>query len=131
MKIDKKNSLKQDKTVILSLFIAKFSYFYLKFLIMKKSFALFFIFILSLFYSQNFISYVNPLVGTKNMGHTFPGAAAPFGMYNYHQKPIRFLMQKTENTILKLINIVLVINTKTKQFSGFLIPILAVLGILI
>ena len=47
---------------------------------MKKSFALFFIFILSLFYSQNLISYVNPLVGTKNMGHTFPGAAAPFGM---------------------------------------------------
>lgn len=26
------------------------------------------------------ISYVNPFVGTKNMGHTFPGAAAPFGM---------------------------------------------------
>ena len=47
---------------------------------MKKSFALFFIFILSLFYSQNLISYVNPLVGTKNMGHTVQGAAAPFGM---------------------------------------------------
>lgn len=26
------------------------------------------------------IDYVNPLIGTKNMGHTFPGAAAPFGM---------------------------------------------------
>ncbi|QKX07647.1 glycoside hydrolase family 92 protein [Aquimarina sp. TRL1] len=24
--------------------------------------------------------YVNPLIGTKNMGHTFPGATAPFGM---------------------------------------------------
>jgi predicted alpha-1,2-mannosidase len=26
------------------------------------------------------IQYVNPFIGTKNMGHTFPGAAAPFGM---------------------------------------------------
>lgn len=25
-------------------------------------------------------SYVNPFIGTQNMGHTFPGAAAPFGM---------------------------------------------------
>lgn len=30
--------------------------------------------------SQNLTSYVNPFVGTKNMGHTFPGATAPFGM---------------------------------------------------
>ncbi|WP_082422589.1 GH92 family glycosyl hydrolase [Aquimarina longa] len=30
--------------------------------------------------SQNFIQYVNPFVGTKNMGHTFPGATTPFGM---------------------------------------------------
>ncbi|HAN18502.1 MAG: sugar hydrolase [Bacteroidetes bacterium GWC2_33_15] len=29
---------------------------------------------------QNFIQYVNPFVGTKNMGHTFPGATVPFGM---------------------------------------------------
>jgi len=28
----------------------------------------------------NLIEYVNPLIGTKNMGHTFPGATAPFGM---------------------------------------------------
>ena len=26
------------------------------------------------------IKFVNPLIGTKNMGHTFPGATAPFGM---------------------------------------------------
>ncbi len=26
------------------------------------------------------IQFVNPFIGTKNMGHTFPGAAAPFGM---------------------------------------------------
>ena len=28
----------------------------------------------------NLISNVNPFIGTKNMGHTFPGATAPFGM---------------------------------------------------
>lgn len=28
----------------------------------------------------NLIQYVNPMVGTKNMGHTFPGATTPFGM---------------------------------------------------
>ena len=25
-------------------------------------------------------SYVNPLIGTEGMGHTFPGACAPFGI---------------------------------------------------
>lgn len=30
--------------------------------------------------AQNLTTYVNPFVGTKNMGHTFPGATAPFGM---------------------------------------------------
>jgi len=29
---------------------------------------------------DSFIQYVNPMVGTKNMGHTFPGATSPFGM---------------------------------------------------
>lgn len=30
--------------------------------------------------TENLIQYVNPFIGTKNMGHTFPGATAPFGM---------------------------------------------------
>jgi len=30
--------------------------------------------------SQNLIEYVNPFIGTQKMGHTFPGATAPFGM---------------------------------------------------
>ena len=30
--------------------------------------------------SANYIECVNPMVGTKNMGHTFPGATTPFGM---------------------------------------------------
>ncbi|MGQ1891609.1 GH92 family glycosyl hydrolase [Thermophagus sp. OGC60D27] len=29
---------------------------------------------------QDLVSYVNPLIGTHKMGHTFPGACAPFGM---------------------------------------------------
>jgi len=29
--------------------------------------------------SDNFIQYVNPLIGTQKMGHTYPGATVPFG----------------------------------------------------
>jgi predicted alpha-1,2-mannosidase len=29
---------------------------------------------------QSLTQFVNPFIGTKNMGHTFPGATAPFGM---------------------------------------------------
>ena len=30
--------------------------------------------------AQNVTSFVNPLIGTEGMGHTFPGACAPFGI---------------------------------------------------
>jgi predicted alpha-1,2-mannosidase len=30
--------------------------------------------------NHNYIQFVNPFIGTKNMGHTFPGATVPFGM---------------------------------------------------
>ena len=29
--------------------------------------------------NSNLIPFVNPLIGTKNAGHTFPGATVPFG----------------------------------------------------
>ena len=29
--------------------------------------------------SRNYVQYVNPLIGTQKMGHTFPGATVPFG----------------------------------------------------
>lgn len=29
--------------------------------------------------AQNYIQYVNPLIGTEKMGHTYPGATVPFG----------------------------------------------------
>lgn len=35
---------------------------------------------MNLFPAQKRTSYVNPFGGTKNMGHTFPGATTPFGM---------------------------------------------------
>jgi len=30
--------------------------------------------------TDNFIKYVNPIIGTAKMGHTYPGATVPFGM---------------------------------------------------
>ena len=30
--------------------------------------------------SLDFTQYANPFIGTGKMGHTFPGATAPFGM---------------------------------------------------
>ncbi|HQX57102.1 MAG TPA: GH92 family glycosyl hydrolase, partial [Pyrinomonadaceae bacterium] len=29
--------------------------------------------------SENYVRYVNPLIGTQKMGHTYPGATVPFG----------------------------------------------------
>jgi len=29
--------------------------------------------------TENYIQYVNPLIGTRKMGHTYPGATVPFG----------------------------------------------------
>jgi predicted alpha-1,2-mannosidase len=49
---------------------------------MKKIFILLFTFHVLLFSQSNKTpyDYVNPFIGTKNMGHTFPGATTPFGM---------------------------------------------------
>jgi predicted alpha-1,2-mannosidase len=30
--------------------------------------------------TENLVQYVNPIIGTQRMGHTFPGATVPFGM---------------------------------------------------
>jgi predicted alpha-1,2-mannosidase len=48
---------------------------------MKKRFLLLWVSPLSLLAQQkNAAQYVNPLIGTQRMGHTFPGATVPFGM---------------------------------------------------
>jgi predicted alpha-1,2-mannosidase len=48
----------------------------------KIFFNLFFVFIsfISMQAQTRLIDYVNPMIGTKSMGHTFPGACAPFGI---------------------------------------------------
>lgn len=50
---------------------------------MKKLFVLFVLLIFHLDSlaqkTENFVQYVNPLIGTQKMGHTFPGATVPFG----------------------------------------------------
>jgi predicted alpha-1,2-mannosidase len=38
------------------------------------------VFVDSLFSQQNLLPFVNPLIGTQRMGHTYPGATVPFGM---------------------------------------------------
>ncbi len=38
------------------------------------------VFVLSIFSQQNLLPFVNPLIGTQRMGHTYPGATVPFGM---------------------------------------------------
>lgn len=52
---------------------------------MKKTIIFLFLILSMNIYAQNKntekpINYVNPLVGTKNMGHTYPGVTVPFGM---------------------------------------------------
>jgi putative alpha-1,2-mannosidase len=29
---------------------------------------------------KDLVQYVNPMIGTRDMGHTYPGATVPFGM---------------------------------------------------
>ncbi|MDP2036031.1 MAG: hypothetical protein Q8L04_01510, partial [Ignavibacteria bacterium] len=49
---------------------------------MKKPFLLLVLFLSTTIYSQKKTpyDYVNPFIGTDDMGHTFPGAVVPFGL---------------------------------------------------
>jgi predicted alpha-1,2-mannosidase len=47
---------------------------------MRKSFLFWLVFPVSVYAQKDFARYVNPLIGTQRMGHTFPGATVPFGM---------------------------------------------------
>src|SRR5216110_3321795 len=50
---------------------------------MKKTLVLFVVLLLQITAPaqkmENLVQYVNPLIGTQRMGHTFPGATVPFG----------------------------------------------------
>ena len=48
---------------------------------MKTNFITAFLTLVTLLgYAQSPASYVNPIIGTNEMGHTYPGATVPFGM---------------------------------------------------
>jgi predicted alpha-1,2-mannosidase len=54
-----------------------------KLLLMKKERSTIFVLFIILFLSlkaQEPVAYVNPMIGTNGMGHTFPGACSPFGL---------------------------------------------------
>ena len=76
---------------------------------------------------DNYTQYVNPFIGTKNMGHTFPGATAPFGMVQLSPETNQQAMfMRMEDIILKPIDIVRDINMMILLFLVLLIPILVV-----
>ena len=60
-------------------------------------------------------NYVNTIIGTNGMGHTFPGACVPFGIVQL--SPDTDTIPHNINGIYqpKLTNIVPVINLRTKQ----------------
>jgi len=59
---------------------------------------------------ENYTQYVNPLIGTKNMGHTFPGAAVPFGMVQLSPETNQQAMYKEDGSY----------NTETYRYcSGY------------
>lgn len=47
---------------------------------------------------KDYSQYVNPLIGTKNMGHTFPGAAVPFGMVQLSPETNQQAMHKEDGS---------------------------------
>lgn len=45
----------------------------------RTTLLLFCFFIINTFDQKNLLPWVNPFIGTEKMGHTYPGATAPFG----------------------------------------------------
>jgi predicted alpha-1,2-mannosidase len=48
--------------------------------------------------AEDLVSYVNPFTGTKNMGHTYPGATAPFGMVQLSPETNQVTMHHPDGT---------------------------------
>ena len=59
----------------------------------------------------DYIQYVNPIIGTNGMGHTFPGACAPFGIVQL--SPDTDTVPSMACTNLGCMSIALAISTKT------------------
>jgi len=75
--------------------------------------------------SENYIQYVNPLIGTQKMGHTYPGATVPFGSVQLSPDTDEQPHNINGNIIPKRTNTVRDINMTTRRSSVFRIPILA------
>jgi predicted alpha-1,2-mannosidase len=50
---------------------------------------------------SNLIPFVDPMIGTKNMGHTYPGATTPFGMVQLSPETNNVPMYDTEGNYIK------------------------------
>lgn len=46
--------------------------------------------------TEDLAAFVNPFIGTRTMGHTFPGATAPFGMVQLSPETNQVPMHKAE-----------------------------------
>jgi len=87
-------------------------------MILRKASFGFLIFTISLINAQkleNLSKYVNPLIGTEKMGHTYPGATTPFGAVQLSPETDSLAYNIKKNIILMFINIVLVTVTKTRR----------------
>lgn len=62
-------------------------------------------------------SFVNPIIGTNGMGHTFPGACYPFGLVQLSPDTDTIPIISTGNINRELMNIVPAINIKTAALS--------------
>ena len=53
---------------------------------MKRRIKLFLLLLAVAFTAHAQVQYVNPIIGTDGMGHTFPGACVPFGIVQLKKK---------------------------------------------
>ena len=67
----------------------------------------------SLLGQNQLIDYVNPIIGTNGMGHTFPGACAPFGIVQLSSETDT-IPHNLENTKRRFMNTVLDISMATR-----------------
>ena len=57
--------------------------------------------------AQQPVDYVNPIIGTNGMGHTFPGACTPFGWVQLSPDTDTIPIRRTPMSIAPVINIVI------------------------
>ena len=63
--------------------------------------------------TEDLTQYVNPMIGTQEMGHVFPGSTVPFGMVQLSPDTDTIPMPLTENIQAPCIVTVPAINTTT------------------